>query len=183
MACPASALTEPPLLVRIARGDHDAMTELVDTFTPLIRAIAHRGPSIGGSADDLVQETMLRLWRSADRFDPARGTETTFVATVARNAAIDLARRRACRPVVSLADTDEVAPAEGTATDAVATAVTIRGALAQLPVTQRELLRLAYFEHLTQPEIAERLHLPVGTVKSRTFQALRRLRQILRDEG
>jgi RNA polymerase sigma-70 factor (ECF subfamily) len=124
---------------------------------------------------------MLRLWRSADRFDPARGNETGFVAAVARTAAIDLTRRRATRPLVPVPEPAELAPSAPSPTDGVLTTVTVRAALATLPEAQRELLRLAYFEHLTQVEIADRLGLPVGTVKSRTFQALRTLRSRLRD--
>jgi RNA polymerase sigma-70 factor (ECF subfamily) len=183
---PAPPASSRPLLVRVAEGDDGAMTQLVHTFSPLVRGIARRHQSTGSNADDLVQETMLRLWRSADRFDPAKGNETGFIAAVARNAAIDLLRRRATRPSVPVAEPEELASMQAngpttSATDRVATALTVRAALRSLPPAQRELLRLAYYEHLTQPEIAERLGLPVGTVKSRTFQALRTLRSVLRD--
>ncbi len=183
MASPSTlALPLSPLLPRVAAGDHGAMRQLVRHFTPLIRSIARRSCSEVTTPDDLVQETMLRLWRSAERFDPARGTETTFVASVARNAAIDMARRRACRPAVSAADPAELAPPATSPTDRVATVVTVRAALAELPAASRELLRLAYFEQLTQREIADRLGIPLGTVKSRTAQAMARLRGILRDD-
>ena len=74
-------------------------------------------------------------------------------------------------------------PPVASPSDGVVTSVTVRGALATLPPAQRDLLRLAYFDHLTQPEIAERLGIPVGTVKSRTFQALRALRAVLREDA
>jgi RNA polymerase sigma-70 factor (ECF subfamily) len=132
--------------------------------------------------DDLIQETMLRLWRSAERFDPARGSETTFVASVARNAAIDLARREACRPAVPTAEVGRLAPPSSAEAERVTTALTVRAALDKLPAAQREILRLAYFEQLTQVEIAERLEIPLGTVKSRSFQAMATLRAFLNDE-
>jgi len=157
------------------------MTQLVRTFSPLIHDIARRHRSTGSSGDDLVQETMIRLWRSADRFDPGRGNETGFVAAVARNAAIDMSRRRATRPSIPVAEPDELVPPAPSPGDKIATSITVRSALASLPPAQRDLLRLAYFEHLTQPEIADRLGIPVGTVKSRTFQALRALRALLRE--
>jgi RNA polymerase sigma-70 factor (ECF subfamily) len=125
---------------------------------------------------------MLRLWRSAGRYDPTRGNEPTFVAAVARNTAIDLARREACRPAVPTSELPEPSAPAVSEADRTATALTLRAALASLPASQRELLRLAYFEQLTQQEIAERLGLPLGTVKSRTFHAFRTLRAILGEE-
>jgi RNA polymerase sigma-70 factor (ECF subfamily) len=173
------AMPQSPLLPLVAAGDQGAMRHLARHFTPLVRSIARR---MGAAApDDLVQETMLRLWRSAARFDPARGSETTFVASVARNAAIDLARREACRPAVPTAEIGQLAPPSPAEAERVTTALTVRAALDRLPAAQREILRLAYFAQLTQPEIAERLEIPLGTVKSRTFQAMATLRAFLQD--
>jgi RNA polymerase sigma-70 factor (ECF subfamily) len=101
---------------------------------------------------------------------------------VARNAAIDMTRRHACRPATSVADPAELAPPVAGA-EHVATVVTVRAALAKLPAPQRELLRLAYFEQLTQSEIAEHLNLPLGTVKSRTHHAMATLRAWLREDA
>jgi RNA polymerase sigma-70 factor (ECF subfamily) len=174
---------ERPLLPDVAAGDETAMSTLMQRFTPLVRTIAWRTGSGGGASDDLVQETMVRLWRFADRFDPERGSEPTFVATVARNAAIDMARRQACRPEVVTDELERITPPAAAASDQVTTAVTLRAALNQLAPERRELLRLAYYERLTQPEISDRLGIPVGTVKSRTFAALRALRAILADDA
>jgi RNA polymerase sigma-70 factor (ECF subfamily) len=181
MSAATSTFTRPsrPLLPLVAAGDHRAMHQVVCHFTPLVRSIARRAGGGPSHADDLVQETMLRLWRSAHRFDPARGGEPTFVAAVARHAAIDMARRRASRPAIPTAEPDELAPPVPAWTDQVANVVTVRAAVATLRPTHRELVRLAYFEQLTQREIADRLDLPIGTVKSRTFQALRELRTAL----
>ena len=99
-----------PLLPLVAAGDQHAMGQLVRRFEPLVRAIARRRDHHAGSGDDLVQETMLRLWRSAHRFDPDRGAEPAFVAAVARNAAIDMARHRATRPVTPTADIAALVP-------------------------------------------------------------------------
>jgi RNA polymerase sigma-70 factor, ECF subfamily len=180
MSASAALAMPPPLLPLVAAGDEGAMRQLMRHFTPLVRSVGRR-VNASGSTDDLVQETMVRLWRFAHRFDPRQGSEPTFVATVARNAAIDMARREARRPAVATADTDAVAPAEPSAADQVANVMTVRAALTTLPPRQREILRLAYFEQLTQQEIAERLDIPVGTVKSRTFQAMRALRSSLAD--
>lgn len=173
---------ERPLLPDVAAGDETAMTTLMHRFTPLVRTIAWRTGS-GGASDDLVQETMVRLWRFADRFDPKRGSEPTFVATVARNAAIDMARRQACRPEVATDELERVTPPVAPDSERVAAAVALRSALSQLAPSGRELLRLAYYEQLTQQEIADRLGIPIGTVKSRTFAALRSLRAVLADDA
>ena len=184
MAAAATAVLAPPapLLPLVAAGDQGAMRQLVRRFEPLVRSIAHRRDHHNGSGDDLVQETMLRLWRSAHRFDPERGTEPAFVAAVARNAAIDIARHRATRPATPTADIASLVPPAASPTEHVADAMAVRAALRHLTPGQRELVRLAYFEHLTQQEIATRLGLPLGTVKSRTFEALRVLRRALTGE-
>jgi RNA polymerase sigma-70 factor (ECF subfamily) len=152
----------------------------MDRFTPLIRGVARRSRAWNGTADDLVQETMIRLWRSADRFDPSRGNEGAFVATVARNTAVDLGRRTSTRASGATVIEDETTSVSAAADD-VPAKLAVRAALDRLSAPQRHLLRLAYFEQLTQTEIADRLGLPLGTVKSRTFQALRALRVALRD--
>lgn len=183
MAAATAVLAPPaPLLPLVAAGDQRAMGQLLRRFEPLVRSIAHRRDHRAGSGDDLVQETMLRLWRSAHRFDPDRGTEPAFVAAVARNAAIDMARHRATRPVTPTADIASLVPPDASPTEHVADAMAVRSALQHLSPRQRELVRLAYFEHLTQQEIANRLGLPLGTVKSRTFEALRVLRRALAGE-
>jgi RNA polymerase sigma-70 factor (ECF subfamily) len=165
----ASSAPSRPLLPLIAAGDDRALGQFV------------RRLGATSSTDDVVQETMVRLWKSAGRFDPARGSEPTFVATVTRNVVIDRARREAARPSVPTADVHDLAPPAEPATEAVATRMAVRGALAHLAPAQRELVRMAYFEQLTQKEIAERLGLPLGTVKSRTFHALKELRGLLQE--
>jgi RNA polymerase sigma-70 factor, ECF subfamily len=183
MSAATATLAPPaPLLPLVAAGDQGAMGQLVRRFEPLVRAIARRRDQQSGSSDDLVQETMLRLWRSAHRFDPRRGTEPAFVAAVARNAAIDMARHRAIRAAVPTAEIGDLVPPSAPATELVADAIAVREALVRLTPRQRELVHLAYFDHLTQQEIADRLGLPLGTVKSRTFEALRVLRAALAGE-
>ena len=175
----ASAPTRP-LLPLIAAGDDRALGQFVRRFTPFVCSVARRMGATTGT-DDLVQETMVRLWKSAGRFDPARGSEPTFVATVTRNVVIDRARREAARPSVPTADAHELAPPVEPAADSIATRLAVRAALSQLAPAQRELVRMAYFEQLTQKEVAVRLGLPLGTVKSRTFHALKELRSFLEE--
>src|SRR5262249_55411141 len=123
------------------------------------------------------------LWRSAGRFDPERGNEPGFVAAVARNAAIDMSRRRATRTSIPLAEPEELVPPVPSPTEGVVTSVTVRGALATLPPAQRDLLRLACSCPPSEPETAGRLGIPVGRVRSRTFRARGVLRAVLRDDA
>jgi len=140
-----------------------------------------------------VQETFSRLWRSAARYDPERGTEPTFVFTVARRAAVDLwrrGRRAAADESLDLTQTPgrvertmaaRRGPDEGL--DAVLTGWVVTEVLDRLSPTQRQVIDLAYFGQLSQSEIAERLEIPLGTVKTRTFAALKVLRAALSEQG
>ena len=191
---------DDPLLPAVAVGDVDAVGELWSRYAGRVRSLGLQlsgyDPSFG---DDLVQETFARLWRSAARFDAARGTETTFVFTVARRAAVDLWRRsrRSARDrpldeggrewAAGPADTATGASLDGHAeasarlasddetVDAMLTGWVVNEALATLGPAQREVIDLAYFGQLSQSEIATRLGIPLGTVKTRTFAALRAL--------
>jgi RNA polymerase sigma-70 factor (ECF subfamily) len=140
-----------------------------------------------GFADDLVQETFAKLWRSAASFDPARGTEASFVFTVARRTAVDQWRRgrrvATDRPLSGLSETSAaVSGGPGSPEDqldAVVTGWAVTEALGTLSAAQREVIELAYYGQLSQTEIAERLAIPLGTVKTRTYSALRALRAAL----
>ncbi len=126
-----------------------------------------------------MQDTFIRIWRSAHRFDPARGNAGGWVMTIARNAAIDQHRRR---PPVAAELTAEPVD-DDDAFDALVTGLLVREALEALTPAHREVLELAYDRELTQTGIAERLGLPLGTVKSRTYHALRELRDALEERG
>ena len=168
------------LLGRAAAGDRDAaMGELYDRYARRLYGYGLRSLRDPGLAEELVQETFLRLWRAAARFDPARGTVSRYVFTIARNTAIDVHRRLPRLRQVGLGD-----PAmDGDAFESLITSLTVRDALGALTPDFRRVLELAYDEHLTQPQIADRLGVPVGTVKSRTHYALRALRTELTRRG
>lgn len=124
-------------------------------------------------AEELVQETLVRLWRMRDRFDPARGTVDALVFTIASRVLVDVLRRR--RPVVDL--TVEHDRPERDHAEATEAALVVRGALATLSEDHRRVVELAWFEGLTQPQIADRLGIALGTVKTRSMWALRNLRE------
>lgn len=114
----------------------------------------------------------MRLWRAAGRFDADKGTVRSFLFAIVRNTAVDLHRRR---PKHERAESGDPA-VEGDAFDALVTSLTVRDAVEALPEGFREVIELTYDHELPQAQIAARLDLPVGTVKSRTFYALRALR-------
>lgn len=161
-----------------------AFARLFAHFAPRIKAYLMRSGSDEGSAEELVQEAMLTVWRRAESFDVAQASVATWMFTIARNKRID-AYRRTKRPELDPDDPalapqpeamqDEVVGA-GQAADA------IRQAIAELPEEQAEMLRLAFFEDKAHSEIAEETGLPLGTVKSRLRLAIGKMRGLVDDE-
>ena len=173
-------MEETELMRRLAAGDRDgAAGALYDRFGPRLYGVGLRLLGDRGLAEELVQETFVRLWRSAGRFDPARGSASTFVFTIARRAAVDLHRRPSSRPLAELDERDlarREALESGDEFEHVVLGLELREALDELSEEQRSVLELHYREDLTQQQIAERLGLPLGTVKSRTLYGLRALK-------
>jgi RNA polymerase sigma-70 factor (ECF subfamily) len=136
-------------------------------------------------AEDVVQETMLRAWRNADKLTPERGSVSGWLTRVAHNIAIDKIRARKARP----AEVEDSAGVTATIEDhsaAIINSVFVAKALATLTPAHREVLREVYFSDRTAAQAAEKLGLPVGTVKTRVYHALRRLRvsmEELAEEG
>ncbi len=122
----------------------------------------------------------MRLWRSADRFDPQRGSVRGFLFTIARRRAVDLMRRPSSRP---LDPPSEPGGALDQSFDRALLEVSVREAMTALSEEHRQVLELVYDEDLSQRQIAERVGVPLGTVKTRTFYALRALKGVLDDRG
>ena len=177
----ALAAEEASLVARVAAGDRGApLAELYRRYEGRLYGLGLRLLGDPGLAEELVQETFVRLWRNAPRFDAARGSVSTFVFTLARRIAIDLWRRPSSRPFAPPPD-ELVAP--GDAMDRLVVGLTVRDALESLSPAHREVLELSYSGDLKQTEIAERLGLPLGTVKTRTYYALRALKLALEERG
>ena len=180
---PGGAAEEAALLARIAAGDAGRpMEELFRRYGSRLYAAGLRLLGDAGLAEELVQESFVRLWRQAPAFDPARGTVAAFLFSIARHAAVDLWRRPSSRP---LAAAPGVGPAAAVA-DPVAPVVdnvVVERALETLSPAHRQVLALAYGGDLTQAEIARRTGVPLGTVKTRTYHALRALRLALQAQG
>ena len=134
-----------------------------------------------GLAEDLVQETFVRVWRSAPRYDPERGTVRTFVLTLARRAAVDLWRRQRGPAPMALDGVDREDVSGNEAFQHLVLRLDVRDALDALSPAHREVLELQFDRDLTQAQVAARLGIPLGTVKSRTLYALRALAHELRE--
>jgi RNA polymerase sigma-70 factor (ECF subfamily) len=170
------------LLARVAAAkDRAAFAALFDHFAPRVKSFMMRKGASSEQAEDLVQETMIAVWSKAALYVPARGSVTTWIFTIARNLRIDRLRRERASQFTDLDDYD--APSDDPGQDEALRRLQEDGAvaraLAQIPSEQRELLLLSYVEDLPQSEIAARLQIPLGTVKSRMRLAYRRLKKML----
>jgi RNA polymerase sigma-70 factor, ECF subfamily len=172
-------------LADVAGGDAGALGVLYDRHIRAVYSIALRVLRDESEAEDVVQDVFAQVWRQSSRYDRTRGTVAAWLMTIARTRAIDRLRTRRARPDSSAAaldmSTEPVAPSIDPAVviDAERDAQRVRLALDQLPLVQRLALELAYFEGLTQSEIAERLEEPLGTVKTRIRLGLLKLRDAL----
>ena len=156
------------------------MAELYDRFGRPPYGLALRVLRDGALAEDAVQEAFLAVWRSAGRFVPQRARASTWILTFVHRRAVDLVRRENRRRTEAL---DEARVETGGSSDEVAwlklERERVQAALRQLPDQQREAIELAYYGGFTQSELAERLGQPLGTIKSRMFGGLARLRELL----
>jgi RNA polymerase sigma-70 factor (ECF subfamily) len=177
------------LLTRVAHGDVNALRELYDQHAPRAMAIAFRILRRAEEAEDIVQETFLEVWRRASQFDPGRGGAVAWVVTIARSRAID--RLRATATVDRTMEGASTAPdllmpvefpSPGLEVERRRDQVRVADALSTLPAEQRKTIELAYFEGLSQSEIATRTSSPLGTVKMRVKLALAKLSALLREE-
>lgn len=176
-----SAIQLIDCLTAIARGrDRAAFVVLFKHFGPRLKTFFMRGSLSASMAEDLVQETMLNVWRKASYFNPAKASVATWVFAIARNLRIDHFRRQrnpddlpSETGILSPVQEDQVLDAERD--------TRVRVALAGLSEEQRTIIRMSYFSEKSQAEIAAELRIPLGTVKSRTRLAMNRLRTLLED--
>jgi RNA polymerase sigma-70 factor (ECF subfamily) len=167
----------------MAQGQRSALDRFYDRYVQLVYNLVLRIVRNRADADEVVQEVFLQAWRSAGRYDPSRGTPEAWLITLARTRAIDALRagRRAGGSLEAGTRCDVVDPEPGRAAR-LAEREGVTGALGALSPAQRELLELAYYQGLTQTEIAVHTGLPLGTVKTRMRTGLERLRDALRGE-
>jgi RNA polymerase sigma-70 factor, ECF subfamily len=184
MIVDSSALTSDQLIVSLAQTKcRSHYAELFRRFAPKIKAFV-MGQGLGAQeAEELAQETMLKVWRKSEGFDPTKATASTWIYTIARNLRIDMARKSArkrdlpedlwvneSRPVDDLISLGQSADA-------------LKELLGGLPNEQKEVLNLSFYEDMSHAEVAKALNLPLGTVKSRLRLALGRLRHAFSQNG
>lgn len=172
------------LLLQVAAcADREAFNSLFAFFAPRIKGYLMRIGSPADLAEDLAQEAMLKVWRKARLFDPAKASAATWIFTIARNLRIDAARR-AAKPALDAEDpafTPEEEPRADVMMERQSRDEKIRAAMQALPPAQYEVVRLHFIEDAPHSEIAERLNLPLGTVKSRLRLAFEKIRKELGD--
>jgi RNA polymerase sigma factor (sigma-70 family) len=175
-------LSDEAIVALVARSEELALAELYDRHHRVAYGLALRVLRDEALAEDAVQEAFLAVWRTAGRFIPERAKASTWILTLVHRRAVDVVRREQRRRADSL---DAAPEPGGGAVDEEAwlrlQRERVQEALRQLPDQQREALELAYYGGFTQSELAERLGQPVGTIKSRMFNGLARLRELLGD--
>jgi RNA polymerase sigma factor (sigma-70 family) len=178
-------LSDEAIVALVARADQSALSELYDRFGRVAYGVAVRILRDEKLAEDAVQEGFLAAWRNADRFMPERAKASTWLLTLVHRRAVDLVRRENRRRAESLPDDADYASSDSAEDDAWLRfeRERVQDALRKLPDQQREALELAYYGGFTQSELAERLGQPLGTIKSRMFTGLARLRELLADPG
>ena len=178
-------LSDEAVVALVARSDQTALAELYDRFGRVAYGVALRVLRDEKLAEDAVQEGFLAAWRNADRFMPERAKASTWLLTFVHRRAVDLVRREDRRRADALTEDVEQASSGSAEEDAWLRfeRERVQAALKQLPDQQREALELAYYGGFSQSELAERLGQPIGTIKSRMFTGLARLRELLADPG
>ena len=183
----ASTLNDEELLAAIQQSDEGALAELYDRYGRLAFGLAYRILGERGTAEDVVQEAYLAVWRRSTSFKADRGSARAWLMSIVHNAAIDRRRGRFKREQEAVPLDDLAFKLENEAEDPFALvseqidAEKVRSALGTLPGEQREAIELAYFGGLTQQEISDRTGTPLGTVKSRMRLGLHKLRSLLID--
>lgn len=159
-------------------GTEDGLRDVLRVYGPELRSFAARRLGSWVAAEDVVQETMLRAWRKADRFDPARGTLRGWLYAILRNLLVDVARSAASRPRTSPLETDVAEPDQ---IDALIASLTMAGAMRRLSAEHREVVYFCELGQRPHAEVARLLGVPVGTVRSRLFYAREALKLVIEE--
>lgn len=180
----ATELTDEAIVARLAVGDTRAFPSLVERYRRRVYAVLVRSTGRPGEADDLFQETWIRVARGARGFDPSRSF-AAWVGRIATNVAIDWMRAASAHGTPTTADSDDMPATSPTPSEALLIAAEMQrvaAALAKLPERMREAVLLRYFDGLSEQAMSEQLGIPKGTVKSRLSNAVVALRRTLDEE-
>jgi len=184
---PRPAEIDAALIARIAGGDEDALGELYDRYAGLLLALARRVLKSNSDAEEVLQEVFLQVWNQAGRYDPQRSSVSTWLVLITRSRSIDRLRSRQVmdRTLGALQQENRLSH---TSPEGVRSVLweqrrrRLAAALSDLPAEQKQVLELAFYRGMTQSEIASATGIPLGTVKTRTLLAMKKLRKALRDE-
>ena len=179
-------VSDSALIEKMIAGDEAALSTMYDRYAPMLFGVLMRILRDEQAAEEILQDLFLQLWRNANRFDASRGSLSGWLLVIGRNRAISRLRGRGSREVLEEADGDYASvfvSAQNLEDEAARTQLMNRltTAIATLPPEQRQAVELAYFEGMTQSEIATRTGAPLGTVKTRVRTAMQSLKQILND--
>lgn len=186
MTSPMYPAPDSALVERMMAGDENALAALYDRYSGMLFAMLVRILRDTGAAEEVLQDLFLQLWRSAARYDAARGSLPAWLLVIGRNRAISRLRRRGPQEVQDDGEkfSMESVASPGNMEDEAWRAQMmnrLRNAMAALPGEQRKAVELAYFEGMTQTEIAAKTNTPLGTVKSRVRAAMQTLKQVFDD--
>ncbi len=177
------SLSSEELLMRVGQGDERAFEKVYDRMAGLVLGVARRVIRNPAQAEEVTQEVMVEIWRTATRFDPERGSASAWVLTLAHRRAVDrvrsaqaaTAREQRAALAAGPGPYDEVAEAVITESEH----AEVRKALDSLSAVQREAIQLAYYRGYTQQQVADELGVPLGTVKTRLRDGLLKLRDVM----
>lgn len=182
-----SSSEDVALVDRIAHRDAEALARLYDRYSAIMMALAQRILRDSGEAEDVLQEAFVQVWKQAERYNPARSSVSTWLVLIIRSRAIDRLRRRQVGERTAVAAQREKTTVD-TSNRGVQTVLVrerhkrVQEELARLPSEQRNVIELAFYRGLTQSEIAAQTSIPLGTVKTRTLLAMKKLRKALGPE-
>ncbi|HFD39492.1 MAG TPA: sigma-70 family RNA polymerase sigma factor [Anaerolineae bacterium] len=181
-----ATLDDQSLIHLIIQARAEALSELYDRYGRLVFSLALNAVGDPATAEEITQDVFLRVWQRARQYRADRGQVSTWLTSITRHRAIDYLRRRGSRPEQHSVAWAELAPGDEPVLSGPAEAASlsfekarVRNAVAQLPPEQRQVLALAYFQGLTQSQIAQVLDLPLGTVKTRIRLGMKKLRDTL----
>ncbi|MFQ5348983.1 MAG: sigma-70 family RNA polymerase sigma factor [Thermoanaerobaculia bacterium] len=181
------AVPDPAVVAAVGAGDATALAVLYDRFSGMLLGLAHRILGDASDAEEILQEAFLQVWNQAERYDPSRSSVSTWLVLITRSRAIDRLRSRKVKDRTLLAVQQEKRGSH-TSPEGVGDVFRqergkrLRQEMALLPPEQREVLEMAFFRGMTQSEIANQTGIPLGTVKTRSLLAMRKLRRAMSDD-
>jgi len=184
---PVKSLDDKQLVSAIVDRDADAIAELFERYAGMLTALSRRILNDPADTEEILQETFLQVWNQAARYDPKRSSVSTWLVLIARSRSIDRLRSRQVKQRTATAAQQENS-AIHTSPKGVGNVLMkerrrrLQDEMAKLPEEQRQVLELAFYGGMTQSEIAEQTSIPLGTVKTRTLLAMKKLRLALREE-